>query len=101
MYERPIERRNAVIAAECAAGLDDIVEFEASGEWQADGATSMSAWLAGRFQMARGTAREWVRVAHAVQQLPAIRAAFACGELSFDQLKLLTRFVSPDEDKLL
>ena len=59
----------------------------------------MSAWLAGRYGMARGTAREWVRVAHAVRALPFIRAAFARGELDFDQLKPLSRFVESDEDE--
>src|SRR2546430_17148095 len=100
MFDGGIERGYAVISAELAAWLDDIVEFDESRERAADGATSMSAWLAGRFEMARGTARELVRVARAVQGLPAIRAAFARGELSFDQLKPLTRFVTPVEDEL-
>ena len=56
MFERTIERRHAIIAAEFAAWLEDIVAFDTSGEWQADGATSMSAWLAGRYGMARGSA---------------------------------------------
>ena len=60
----------------------------------------MSAWLAGQYGMARGTAREWLRVAHAVRHLPAIRAAFARGELDFDQLKPLTRFATEDEDEI-
>src|SRR5437588_490766 len=100
MSERLIERRYRVVASASAEWLDDIMAFDESREWVADGATSMSAWLAGRFGMARGTAREWVRVAHAVRDLPAIRAAHACGELDFDQLKPLTRFVPPQEDEV-
>jgi hypothetical protein len=86
------------MSAEFARWLDEVVAFDESGEWQADGATSMSAWLAGRFQMARGTARELVRVARALQQLPAIRDTHARGDLCLDQLKPLTRFVVPEDD---
>jgi Domain of unknown function (DUF222) len=100
MFELMIDRRHAVISAELAEWMDDIFAFEESGEWMADGATSMSAWLAGRFGMARGTARELVRVARALCELPGIRDVFAAGELCFDQLKPLTRFVPSDEDEV-
>src|SRR5438046_2743613 len=99
MFERTIEARYAMLSAELAAFLTEVVVFDESGEWMADGATSMSAWLAGRFGMARGAARELVRVARAVRDLPAIREAFSRGELSLDQLKPLTRFVVADEDE--
>src|SRR5436189_6278966 len=95
-----IDRHHAAICASSAGLLDDIVEFEEQRRWVGDGATSMSAWLAGRYGMARGTAREWVRVAHTVRELSAIRAAFARGELSMDQLKPLTRFATCEEDEL-
>src|SRR5436309_3420816 len=98
MCERAIERAHAMMSAEFVRWLEEIVGFDESGEWQTDGATSMSAWLAGRFCMARGTARELVRVARALRELPAIHAASAHGEHCFDQLKPPTRFVSPDED---
>jgi hypothetical protein len=100
MFERSIDRHHALISAASAEWLDDIVAFDEAKDWVADGATSMSAWMAGQYGMARGTAREWVRVAHAVQALRAIRAAFARGELCFDQLKPLTRFVSAEEDEI-
>jgi Domain of unknown function (DUF222)/HNH endonuclease len=99
MFERPIEVRYAALAAEFAAWLDEVVAFDESGEWQAEGATSMSTWLAGRFGMARGTARELVRVRRALRGLPAIHDGFSRGELSLDQLKPLTRFVNPEEDE--
>src|SRR5439155_22798831 len=97
--ERAIDRHHAAICRASAEWLEDIASFDESDEWVADGATSMSAWLAGRYGMARGTACERVRVGHAVQGLPAILAAFARGELCFDRLKPLTRFVRADEDE--
>src|SRR5689334_22581645 len=99
MFERAIEVRYAMFASEFAALLDEVVAFDESGEWRADGATSVSAWLAGRFGMARGTAREMVRVGRALRSLPAVQGAFSRGELSFDQLKPLTHFATPDEDE--
>src|SRR5205809_4855746 len=97
--ERSIERSHAMMSAEFARFLDEIVAFDESREWQYDGATSISAWLAGRFNMARGTARELVRVGRALSELPGIKNSFSRGELSLDQLKPLTRFVTPDEDE--
>src|SRR5438105_15372466 len=94
-----LDHLNELISSASARWLDRIVEFDEAKGWIEDGATSMSAWLAGRYGMARGTAREWVRVAHAVRALPFIRAAFARGELDFDQLKPLSRFVESDEDE--
>jgi hypothetical protein len=78
--------------------LGGIAVFDERRLWMADGATSMTAWLAARYGMARATAREWVRVAKALRSLPAIRESYAAGQLSFDQLKPLTRFVSAEED---
>jgi hypothetical protein len=63
------------------------------------GATSTTSWLAGRYGVAWGTAREWVRVAHALLQLPRIAAAYAAGRLSWDQLRPLTRFATPENDE--
>src|SRR5438552_1976386 len=99
MLGRAIDRHYTAICSASVKWLEEIVSFDEAKEWAADGATSMSAWLAGRYGMARGTAREWVRVAHAVRGLPAIKEGFARGDLDFDQLKPLTRFVAEDEDE--
>jgi len=58
----------------------------------------MTSWLAGRYGLAWGTAREWVRVAHALEGLPRIADAYAGGRLSWDQLRPLTRFATPETD---
>src|SRR5437763_16349785 len=99
MFERSVEERFAVLSAAFASWLDEVVALDDSGEWMADGATSISAWLAGRFNMARGTAREMVRVGGVLRELPEIHEAARRGELSLDQLKPLTRFVTPEEDE--
>jgi len=66
--------------------------------WEKDGATSMTSWLAARYALAWGTAREWVRVAHALRELPQISHAYAGGRLSWDQLRPLTRFATSETD---
>src|ERR687891_2793716 len=58
----------------------------------------MSSWLAARYGLGWGTARVWVRVAHALEGLPRIAAAYAAGGLSWDQLRPLTTFASAETD---
>jgi hypothetical protein len=49
-----------------------------------------------------GAAREHVRVARCLDELPAIRAAFGRGELSFSQVRAMTRVATPEtEEELL
>ena len=81
-----------------ANALTAVAEFDREQRWRADGATSMTAWLAARYRMTWGTSREWVRVARALGSLPAIARVFARGELSWDQLRALTKFASPESD---
>jgi hypothetical protein len=46
-------------------------------------------------------AREKVRVAHALKQLPQISASFATGELSFSKVRAVTRIADPENEKEL
>ena len=91
------------ISAMCAASSEAlrlVAERDESGAWASDGATSMSSWLAARYGLGWSTAREWVRVARALRRLPRIAEAYAAGRLSWDQLRPLTRFASPESDAL-
>jgi len=59
-------------------------------------------WLAWRCGLTPRTAREHVRVAHRLAELPLIRAAFASGELSYAKVRALTRIAEPEaEEELL
>src|SRR5207245_8494167 len=88
----------AAVCSASAGMLERIAAIDQAELWIDDGATSMTAWLAARYGMAHGTAREWVRVAHALRGLPAVMDAYSRAQLSFDQLKPLTRFVSAEEE---
>jgi hypothetical protein len=94
-----IDLATSVMAAASGECLRHVAAFDRRMLWGRDGATSMSAWLAARYHVARGTAREWVRVAHALEQLPCIAAAYARGVLSWDQLRPLTRFATMETDE--
>ena len=55
---------------------------------------SCSAWLAWKCQLAPGTAREQVRVARALRELPVIRGEFAAGRMSYAKVRALTRIAT-------
>jgi hypothetical protein len=88
------------IAVASADALEAVAICDERRLWQRDGATSMTPWLAARYEMAWGTAREWVRIARALRNLPAIAAAYRSGGLSWDQLRPLTRFACAETDAL-
>src|SRR5262245_60965068 len=71
--------------------LTCIRQFDGSEEWSAQGAQSCAHWLAWRIGLDLATAREKVRVARALAQLPAIDAALARGELSYAKTRALDR----------
>src|SRR6185437_11084958 len=52
-------------------------------------------WLSWKCQMSSGTAREHVRVARALRDLPVIRARFAAAKLSYAKVRALTRIATP------
>jgi hypothetical protein len=94
-----MDEGTAAMAAASAETLGAVVLFDTAKCWQRDGATSMSSWLAARYHLAWGTAREWVRVAHALRELPRIAQAYAAFRLSWDQLRPLTRFATAETDE--
>jgi hypothetical protein len=93
-----LDRAAAGMAAASAAVLRVVARVDRQKLWREDGATSMTSWLAGRYGLAWGTAREWVRVAHALEGLPRIARAYGSGGMSWDQLRPLTRFATPETD---
>jgi len=70
-------------------------EFDARRGWADWDLPSCAAWLAWKCQLAPGTAREHVRVARALRQLPALRAEFAAGTMSYAKVRALTRIATP------
>lgn len=79
-----------------------IARFDRLLGWEPAGHRTCAHWLAFRTGLDLGTAREHVRVARALEELPHTNAAMARGALAFSQVRALTRVAKPDtEDDLL
>ena len=75
-----------------------IVEFDRLRGWEAGGHRSCAHWLAFRTGIDLGAAREKVRAARALTELPQISASMAQGELSFAKVRALTRVATPESE---
>ncbi len=58
-------------------------------------------WLAWRCGLSLSAAREKVRAAHALREMPAIAAAFESGRLSYSKVRALTRVVEWHDEQVL
>ena len=65
------------------------------------GLQNCAEWLAWRCDLSMTTAREKVRVAHALKHLPLISDTFSTGELSYTKVKALTRVATRDNEQRL
>jgi hypothetical protein len=98
----PLERLEAQIcelaghltAATCRF-LVLLGDFDARQGWASWDMRSCAAWLSWKCQMTAGTAREHVRVARALRDLPVIREEFGAGRLSYAKVRALTRIATP------
>ena len=81
--------------------LQLVAELDDEAPWGAWGLTSCAHWLNWRCGIGMNAAREKVRVAHALKQLPLISASFATGELSFSKVRAVTRIADPENEKEL
>src|SRR5262249_21045217 len=85
--------------AELAAHLDAathrlltlIRRFDEAGGWADQGALSCAHWLSWRIGLELGAAREHVRVARALADLPRVDVALSRGEVSYSKVRALTR----------
>jgi hypothetical protein len=89
------------LAALTCRWLGLVAEAVVRGLWADQGAATPAAWLSWRVGLAPSTAREHVRVALRLRELPRIRSAFADGRLSYSKVRALTRFAVPQLEELL
>jgi len=101
-FRVPLERLEAQIcelaghlAAATCRFLVLLADFDARRGWASWEMSSCAQWLSWKCQMSSGTAREHVRVARALRDLPVIRARFAAGRLSYAKVRALTRIAAP------
>ena len=94
----------AALAARIEAATYELLvlirEFDEKEGWNC-GFLNCARWLSWRIGLAPGAARERVRVARALGQLPLISEAMKRGELSYSKVRALTRVARPDTEKEL
>ena len=103
--ERTLDRLETEIAelaghinAATCRWLQLIAEFDERRGHEAQGFHSCGAWLAWRCALTPRAAREHVRVARAIAELPNVTAAFERGELSFSKVRAITRAATPESE---
>ena len=89
----------AGIAAATGELLGLIREFDARNGWE--GFASCAEWLSWRTGLAPGAAREHVRVARALAELPLLRDALGRGAVSYSKLRAVTRVATPETEQAL
>ena len=82
--------------------LSLIREFDERGYWAQQGLCSCAHWLNLKCGIGMNAAREKLRVAHALAELPKISERFDRGQLSYSKVRAITRIADKgNEDYLL
>jgi len=99
-----LETRIGVLAARIHAATAELVELaaqlDAGGSWAGPGMRSCAHWLSVNIGVDVWTGGEMVRAGHALEDLPALHAAFHDGRLSFDKIRAVTRVATPADDAI-
>src|SRR5581483_3687189 len=106
--EMPLERLEAEIcelAGHLAAGecrwLLLLSEFDRREGWAGFGLQSCAHWLSYRCGVGLQAAREKLRVARRLGELPLVTEAFAAGELSYSKVRAVCRVARPETEPAL
>ncbi|MBW8826401.1 MAG: DUF222 domain-containing protein, partial [Acidobacteria bacterium] len=106
--DMPLERLEAEIttlAAHLAAGtcrwLLLVAEFDRRRGWESWECRSTAEWLSWKCGIAYRTARDQLRVAQALTGLPQLTAAFGRGEVSYSQVRAITRVATVETEGAL
>ena len=78
-----------------------VAEFDRERAHERHGLVNTAQWLNWQCGIGAVAAREKVRVARALEQLPEISAAFANGEVSYSKVRAMTRVATPANESVL
>src|SRR5207253_704934 len=74
-----------------AAFATGVRRFDKSGEYAADGALSVTAWLKWKCKLSGSAAAERVEIGKQLERLPKTEAAFARGDLGYQHVAVMAR----------
>ena len=89
------------IAAATCHFLNLVREFDAHRYWEDQGFKSCAEWLNFHCGLGPGAAREYLRVADALANLPKVSEAFSAGKLSYSKVRAITRVATPENEDFL
>ncbi len=78
-----------------------VAEFDQTKGYERHGLVNTAQWLNWQCGIGPLAAREKVRVARALEQLPEISDAFAKGEISYSKVRAMTRVATPANESVL
>lgn len=100
--DKAIGKLNQSINASSYQLLLLIREFDERAGWAGWSFPDGVSWLKWRCDLGAGTAREKLRIAHALKELPLISGEFAAGKLSYSKVRVMTRVAtSANESELI
>ena len=76
-------------------------EFDREQGWAGPGVRSLAHWLSWKCGIGDLAAREKVRVARALRELPSTDASFERGQISYSKVRAMTRAATPENEAQL
>jgi hypothetical protein len=108
MQAMPLERLEAEItelAGQLAAGecrwLELVAEYDRRAGHETWGCRTVAHWLSWHCGLDMRSAREKVRVAQALEELPLVAEEFRAGRLSYSKVRAITRVATPANEEQL
>jgi hypothetical protein len=96
-----ITHLSSEISAATCHMLLAIAEFDSRQAWADWGSLSCANWLSWRCGLSPGAAREHVRVARRLAELPQVVAPFSKGKISFSKVRAIIRVATQDNIEAL
>lgn len=93
--EDQITAYSAHLTAGLAGWLELVAEFDRREGYRVHDCISTAEWLGWRCGIAKRSAREQVRIARRLEDLPVVTERFRSGELSYSKVRALTRAATP------
>ena len=98
----PLVEQIASLGVELNANQYKVVrlaaQYDTTLEWFHDGFKTPAVAIARALDIHDSTAREWIRVGHALDDLPLVHDAFATNALSYAKVRILTRWANGDNE---